>query len=84
MFDGQIRFTAEAVTLDSDEDGFSLVVTDTDGFVHRINVQGCLVDVLGASFDIRDYAREARIHIQERARAGRRQETIDRLEGRST
>lgn len=77
MFDGQIRFTAEAVTLDSDEDGFSLVVTDTDGFVHRINVQGCLKHVETVGAQIRDYFAEG-------AREARTQEILDRLEGRST
>lgn len=50
-----IRFTAETIEVDSDENGFELVVTDTDGMVHRINVQECLPDVSKAGRAIDDY-----------------------------
>jgi hypothetical protein len=53
-----IRYTAEDVNLDTDEHGFELVITDTDGMIHRVNVHGCLLKLALVGRAISDYVAE--------------------------
>ena len=55
-----IRFIADEVTLDVDEDdGFELVITDTDGMVHRINIHALTPEFVKIGDRLSDYQRRA-------------------------